>query len=151
MADYNKPLPKPDPITQTYWDSLKAHAMQVQRCNDTGKFFFYPRGISPYTGSTNISWEPVSGRGTVYAFTVIPEPRRAWPGFGPDAPYVVAMVDLEEGNARVMTNLVNVQGNGESVEEKFQHVLDTVKVGLPVKVVYDDVTEDITLAKFEPA
>ena len=50
-----------------------------------------------------------------------------------------------------MTNLVNVQGNGESVEEKFQHVLDTVKVGLPVKVVYDDVTEDITLAKFEPA
>jgi uncharacterized OB-fold protein len=151
MAEYKKPLPKPDPITQPYWDSLKAHAMQVQRCNDTGKFFFYPRGLSPYTGSTNISWEPVSGRGTVYAFTIIPEARRAWPGFGDDAPYVVAMVELEEGNARVMTNLVNVVGDDIAQENKFKAVLDNVKVGMPVKVVYDDVTDEVTLAKFEPA
>lgn len=151
MADYKKPLPKPDPITQPYWDSLKAHTMQVQRCNDTGKFFFYPRGLSPYTGSTNISWEPVSGRGTLYAFSIVPEARRAMPGFGEDAPYVVAMVELEEGNARVMTNLVNVVGGDVPAEGRFQALIDTVKVGMPLKVVYDDATEDVTLAKFEPA
>ncbi len=138
MSDYNKPLPQPDPITQPFWDSLKDHAMKIQRCNDTGKFFFYPRGVSPYTGSKNISWESVSGNGTIYGFTIIGEQRRAWPGF--EAPYVIAMVELEEGNARMMTNIINVEADPEHV-----------KVGMPVKVVYDDVTDDITLAKFEPA
>ncbi|MFW6073983.1 MAG: Zn-ribbon domain-containing OB-fold protein [Chloroflexota bacterium] len=140
MADYKKPLPKPDPITQPYWDSVKDHAMKIQKCGDTGKFFFYPRGVSPYTGTKDVSWEPVSGNGTIYAFTIIPEARRAWPGFGDDAPYVVAMVDLEEGNARLMTHIVNVEADPEHV-----------KVGMPVKVVYDDVTDEITLPKFEPA
>lgn len=139
-AEYKKPLPKPDPITQPYWDSLKEHAMKIQKCNDTGKYFFYPRGVSPYTGSTNISWEPVSGNGTIYGFTIIPEARRAMPGFGEDAPYVVAMVELDEGNARLMTNIVNVEASP-----------DAVKVGMPVKVVYDDVTDEFTLPKFEPA
>jgi hypothetical protein len=137
MAEYNKPLPKPDPVTKPYWDSLKEHAMKIQKCNDTGKFFFYPRGISPFTGSTNISWEAVSGRGEIYALTIIPTQRSAWPGF--EAPYVVAMVELEEG-AKLMTNIVNVEADPEHV-----------KVGMPVKVVYDDVTDEITLPKFEPA
>jgi hypothetical protein len=137
MAEYNKPLPKPDPVTKPYWDSLKEHAMKIQKCNDTGKFFFYPRGISPFTGSTNISWEAVSGNGEIYALTIIPTQRSAWPGF--EAPYVVAMVELEEG-AKLMTNIVNVEADPEHV-----------KVGMPVKVVYDDVTDEITLPKFEPA
>lgn len=137
MADYKKPLPKPDPITAPYWESLKQHEMKIQRCNDTGKFFFYPRGLSPFTGSTNISWEPVSGNGTVYGFTIVDQARYAWPGF--EAPYVIALVELEEG-ARLMTNLVNVDADPEHVS-----------VGMAVKVVYDDVTDEVTLPKFEPA
>ena len=79
MADYKKPLPMPDPVTQPFWDSVKQHAMKIQRCNDNGKFFFYPRGLSPYTLSDNISWEPVSGKGTLHAFTVVQNQRQ--PGF----------------------------------------------------------------------
>jgi uncharacterized OB-fold protein len=137
MAEYNKPLPKPDPVTKPYWDSVKAHAMQIQKCNDTDQYFFYPRGISPFTGSTNISWEEVSGRGEIYAFTILPTQRSAWPGF--EAPYVVAMVELEEG-PKLMTNIVNVEADPEHIS-----------VGMPVKVFYDDVTDEITLPKFEPA
>lgn len=149
MAEYNKPLPKPDPVTKPYWDSVKEHAMKIQKCNDTGKYFFYPRGLSPFTGSTNISWEPVSGRGEIYGFTIIPSQRSAWPGF--EAPYVVAMVELEEG-ARLMTNIVNVIENEDaSVEEKFEELKNKIHVGMKVKVVYDDVTDEITLPKFEPA
>lgn len=139
MADYKKPLPKPDPQTAPYWESLKQHEMKIQRCNDTGKFFFYPRGLSPFTGTDDLSWESVSGNGTVYGFTIIPEAKRAYPGFGDDAPYVVAMVELEEG-PKMMTNLVNVEADPEHVS-----------VGMPVKLVYDDVTEEVTLPKFEPA
>ncbi len=136
MADYKKPLPQADPVTQPYWDSLKAHAMQIQRCNDTGKFFFYPRGLSPFTLSGNISWEPVSGKGTLYAFTIV-QLNRA-PGFADELPYVVALIELDEG-VRLMSNLIDVTPNPESV-----------KIGMPVELVYDDVTDDITLPKFRP-
>lgn len=136
MSKYVKPLPQPDPVTQPYWDSLKAHAMQIQRCNDTGKYFFYPRGLSPFTLSDNISWETVSGKGTLYAYTIVQNQRQ--PGFAEEVPYIVAMVELDEG-PRMMTNLIEIEATPE-----------TVKIGMPVEIVYDDVTEEITLPKFRP-
>ena len=42
MSQYQKPLPQSDPTTAPYWESVKAHAMKIQKDNDTGKFFFYP-------------------------------------------------------------------------------------------------------------
>ncbi len=137
MANYQKPLPQPDPVTAPYWESLKAHEMKIQRCNDTGKFFFYPRGMSPFTWSDNISWEPVSGKGQVHAFTIVHLNRA--PGFSDDLPYVVAMIELEEG-ARMMSNLIDVDPDP-----------DHVKIGMPVELVYDDVTDEVTLPKFRPA
>jgi uncharacterized OB-fold protein len=137
MADYKKPLPQSDPVTAPYWESLKAHAMKIQRCNDTGKFFFYPRGLSPFTFSDNISWELVSGKGNIYAFTIV-QLNRA-PGFADELPYVVALIELDEG-VRVMSNVIDVTPDP-------QHV----KVGMPVELVYDDVTDEITLPKFRPA
>lgn len=136
MSDYKKPLPQSDPTTAPFWESLKAHAMQIQRCNDTGKFFFYPRGLSPFTLSENIAWEPVSGKGVVYAFTIVYLNRA--PGFGDELPYVVALIELDEG-ARLMSNLIDVTPDPEHV-----------KIGMPVEVVYDDVTPEVTLPKFRP-
>ncbi len=137
MADYKKPLPKADPVTAPYWESLKAHAMKIQRCNDTGKFFFYPRGMSPFTLSGNLSWEAVSGKGVLHAFTIVHANRA--PGFAEELPYVVALIELEEG-VRMMSNLIDVQADPEHV-----------KIGMPVELVYDDVTNEITLPKFRPA
>ena len=137
MADYKKPLPQADPVTAPFWESVKAHEMKIQRCNDTGKYFFYPRGMSPFTLSSNISWEPVSGKGTVHAFTIVHLNRA--PGFSDDLPYVVAMVELEEG-PRMMSNLIDIEADPEHV-----------KIGMPVELVYDDVTDEITLPKFKPA
>jgi len=137
MSDYKKPLPQADPVTATFWESVKAHKMKIQRCNDTGKYFFYPRGMSPFTLSDNISWEPVSGKGTLHAFTIVHLNRA--PGFADELPYVVAMVELEEG-PRMMSNLIDIEPNPEKV-----------KIGMPVELVYDDVTEEITLPKFRPA
>ncbi len=137
MADYKKPLPQADPVTAPFWESVKAHEMKIQRCNDTGKYFFYPRGMSPFTLSSNISWEPVSGKGTVHAFTIVHLNRA--PGFSDDLPYVVAMVELEEG-PRMMSNLIDIEADPEHV-----------KIGMPVELFYDDVTDEITLPKFKPA
>jgi uncharacterized OB-fold protein len=83
-----------------------------------------------------LEWVPVSGRGTLFAFS-IPH-RHANRAFGSRAPYVVALVELEEG-ARMLANLVDVEPTPEAV-----------KIGMPLEIVYDDVTEDITLPRFKP-
>jgi uncharacterized protein len=137
MSDYQKPIPAADGTTRPFWESLKAHEMKIQRCNDTGKFFFYPRGMSPFTLSDNVSWKPVSGKGVVHAFTIVHLNRA--PGFADELPYVVAMVELEEG-ARLMTNIIDVEPDPEHV-----------KIGMPVEIVYEDITDEVTLPKFKPA
>lgn len=137
MADYAKPLPTPDPVTKPFWDSLKAHAIQLQRCSGCGRFVYYPRALCPGCLSDDLVWTPVSGRGVLHAFTIPHRhPNRA---FSADGPYVVALVDLEEG-VRVMSNLIGVDPTPEAVT-----------VGMPVEIVYDDVTEEITLPKFRPS
>jgi uncharacterized OB-fold protein len=136
MSQYQKPLPQADPTTAPYWESLKAHAMKIQKDNDTGKFFFYPRGLSPFSLSGNISWEPVSGKGKVYAFTIVHLNRA--PGFADELPYVVALIELDEG-VRLMSNLIDVPADPAQV-----------KIGMPVELVYDDVTDEVTLPKFRP-
>ena len=136
MTSYAKPLPEPDPLTRPYWESVKAHAMQLQRCGDCGAFVFFPRALCPRCFSADLQWTPVSGRGVVHAFT-IPH-RHPLPAFQPDLPYVVAIVELEEG-ARLMTSLVGVTPDPAHVA-----------IGMPVEIVYDDVTPEITLPRFRP-
>jgi uncharacterized OB-fold protein len=136
MAEYAKPLPSPDPVTRPFWESLKAHAMRLQRCAGCGMFVYYPRPLCPGCLSDQLAWTAVSGRGTVYAFAIVHRhPNRA---FTANGPYVLAMVELEEG-ARLMSNLVEIDPDPSAVQ-----------VGMPVQVVYDDVTDDVTLPKFRP-
>jgi uncharacterized OB-fold protein len=136
MADYKKPLPTPDPVTKPYWDSLKAHALEIQRCGGCQQMIFYPRPLCPSCMSDDLTWTKVSGRGVVHAFAI---PHRSPnPAFASEAPYVVALVELEEG-ARMMSNLVDVDPTPEAV-----------RVGMAVEIVYDDVTDEVTLPKFRP-
>ena len=133
---YDKPLPVPDPGTQPFWDGLKAGQLRFQRCTSCNKAVFYPRVGCPHCGERKLEWETSSGRGTVHAFTIA---HRGVPAaFKGSSPYVVAMVELEEG-ARMMTNLVDVEPTPEAV-----------KIGMSVQIVFDAVTDDITLAKFKP-
>jgi uncharacterized OB-fold protein len=127
----------PDPVTRPFWDSLRAHAIQLQRCQGCGRYVYYPRPLCPSCGSRDLVWTPVSGRGVVHAFT-IPH-RQANPFFAARVPYVVALVELEEG-ARMMANLVDVEPTPEAVH-----------VGLRVEIVYEDVTDEVTLPAFRPA
>jgi uncharacterized OB-fold protein len=131
---YAKPLPIKDAENAPYWDSLKAHAMRLQRCAN-GHFRYPVNPVCPECLSTNFTWEPVSGRGRVYSFIVVHQVYD--PSFKEDVPYNVAVVELEEG-PRLLTNLVEMD-NGD------------VRIDMPVQVVYDDVTDEFTLARFAPA
>jgi len=134
MTTYNKPLPKPDVISQKFWDATKRHELIVQRCKSCNQYIMYPREVCSRCLSTNLDWTKVSGKGRVYSYTVIHQP--AHPGFAADIPYVLAIVELEEG-PRLLTNIVGCSP-------------DEVKVDMPVTAVFDDVTPEVTLVKFKP-
>jgi uncharacterized OB-fold protein len=96
MAERVIPAPIPDPTTKPFWDAAREGRLLIGRCRDTGRHFFPPRGISPFTLSTEVEMVEASGRGTVYSFSVM---RVA-------APYAPAMVELAEG-PRIFTNIVD--------------------------------------------
>jgi uncharacterized OB-fold protein len=85
--------------------------------------------------SSSTEWVRASGKGTVHSFTVTYQNQA--PGFREELPYVLAVVELAEG-PRLMTNVVECAP-------------DAVRIGMAVEVVFDDVTPEVTLAKFRPA
>jgi len=133
MSEYLKPLPKPSPASRPFWDAARRHELTLQRCGACHKFIYYPRDRCPHCFSAELSWERVSGRGKVYSYTVV---RRASTRSFADAPYVLAIVELDEG-VRMTSNVVAPA--------------DQVRVDMPVTVYFDDVTPEHTLVKFKPA
>jgi len=82
----------------------------------------------------NSEWVRVSGRGKVYTWTTIYQ--RYHPAFAEELPYNVTMVALEEG-PRLLANIVDCKN-------------EDLRIGMEVEVVFEDVTEEITLPKFRP-
>ena len=107
----------------------------MPRCKTCSNLFFYPREVCPTCLSSDLEWVPVSGNGKLYSYTVVHQP--GIPSFQEDSPYIFAMVQLDEG-PRMVANLVECP-----VEE--------AKMDMPVTVVFDDVTPEVTLVKFKPA
>ena len=127
--------PEITPPHQPFWDALRRHELLVQQCADCGRLRFIPSELCPACHSSSATWAPVSGRGSVYTYTVVH--RAPTPAYQADAPYVLAYVELAEG-PRMPARLVDVTP-------------DEVAVGMPVTVVFDDVAPDLTLYRFRPA
>jgi uncharacterized OB-fold protein len=129
-------LPKPTPDSLPFWKGLKAHELRLQRCRSCRQAFFYPRNVCPHCLSGDVEWFHASGRGRVHTFVVNHLPGRNFPL---DAPYVIAVVELEEG-PRLLTNLVGVEPDPAKI-----------RCEMPVVIEYVDVTEEFTLPRFRPA
>lgn len=132
---YSKPLPRIDEESRGWWEALARHELYVQRCGQCGTKRLPPRAVCPRCLSSKIEWLRASGKGTVYSYTVTRQ--NQMPGFREELPYVLAMVELEEG-PRIMTNVVGCDPDG-------------VRIGMPVVVQFEDVTPEVTLPKFRPA
>ena len=117
-----------------FWDGLRRHELLVQQCAECGRLRFIPSELCSACLSSECAWVPVSGRGTVYTFTVVH--RAPTPVYQAEAPYAIAYIELEEG-PRVPARLVDVAP-------------EAVEVGMPVTVVFDDVDDDLTLYRFRP-
>jgi uncharacterized OB-fold protein len=132
---YQKPLPEPSSVSAPFWEGLRAGEIRLQRCCECSRYVFYPRIVCQHCLSDRLEWTTTSGRGRVYSYTLV---RRAMnPAFASEVPYIFAIVELEEG-VRVTTNIVNCGS-------------DEIRVDMPVKATYDNVTPEVALLKFEPA
>ena len=134
-GEYQKPLPQIDEVSRPYWEAAKRHELVLQRCQGCGHFRYPAGDTCPRCLSDRLEWVKVSGRGRVYTWTVFHKVYH--PAFAEDMPYAVVAVELEEG-PRLLTNLVDCR-------------LEDIEVGMPVEVVFDDVTEEISLSKFRPS
>ncbi|MCY4449075.1 MAG: Zn-ribbon domain-containing OB-fold protein [Chloroflexi bacterium] len=134
---YRGPLPVKQPESDYYWEKAQAHELWLRRCDACEQAYFYPRDFCPHCGSRDVSWVQASGRGTLHTFAIVH--RAPVPAFRDHVPFVVAMVDLEEG-PRIPTNLTGVEPDPAHIQ-----------VGMAVEVAFADVTDDITLPVFRPA
>ena len=135
MADDSKPLPIPDTDSKPFWESCKRHSMALQQCVACNRFRYPPRGLCPYCHSIEARWSPVSGRGRVYVSLVMCHSYGA--AWDAEVPYNVVMIELEEG-VRMWSNVIGCSP-------------DEVRIGDPVELVYEDVTEAVTLPRFRRA
>lgn len=128
----DRPLPAPDQDSTAYWDAAHRHELVVQFCADCRSYQFYPRSICVACGSSEVSWRPASGRGVIYSYTINHRAPGAWAT--DRVPYVVALVDLAEG-PRMLANIVDSDP-------------EAVRIGSEVSVVFEDVTDSISLPQF---
>jgi uncharacterized OB-fold protein len=128
-----RPLPLVDHVSEQYFAAAADGKLLIQECPACGHRQFYPRACCTACAA-NTEWKEASGRGTVHTFTII---RQNWAmPFKNELPYVVAMVQLEEG-PKMMTNITH--GDPEAIE-----------IGTPVEVYMVKVEDGLGLPFWRP-
>lgn len=132
---YSRPLPVPDPESTPFWNGMREGKLMLQRCASSGTYLFPPVTFCPGSLETP-EWVEASGKGTIFSWIVVrhPVPRDL---YADDVPYMVAIVALDEG-CRMTGNIVNCAP-------------EDMRAGMPVEIVFNSVTPEITLPAFRPA
>ena len=128
-------IPPVSELTRPFWEAASQHTLVLQYCEANDKYVFPPRAHSPWGGGP-LAWKEVSGRGSVYTYTIAHRPPH--PVFAQQCPMAIAIVELAEG-PRMMTNIINCDPGD-------------LQVGMSVHVTFEAIDDsDITLPVFEPA
>jgi uncharacterized OB-fold protein len=137
MATSVKPIPVPSDADRPFWDGTRAHRLVLSRCDRCGWCAQRSQLVCPNCRGEAFTWSEVSGRGTIWSYTVAHQTWTA--GFEDELPYVVVAVAIEEQPSLLLvTDLVG------------DFSLDELDVGLPVRAAYEP-RGDETLLQFELA
>lgn len=131
-----RPLPLADEASEGFWAAAKAGRLDIQRCGACRRWNHAPGLACPSCGSFELAYETVSGKGKLFAWTVIKEAPA--PGFRHMLPLIVGVVELAEQEHLVLgANVLEA-----SVEE--------LKLGMPLEVVFEKLSDECTLPQFRP-
>jgi len=134
VDEWTKPLPLPDNVSAPYWQAAAEGRLLIQRCPACGNVQWYPRALCTACGG-DPEWLEAAGRGTVHTFTVIRQ--YGMKPFRDELPYVIAMVELEEGPL--------VFGSVTGCDP------DAVSIGMPVEVHFRRAADDVGIPYWRPA
>jgi uncharacterized OB-fold protein len=134
MNEYTKPLPEIGEENRVFWESAKKNELRMQKCTDCGHIRYPINSVCTSCLSDGFTWEKLSGRGTVFNKIIFHQVYHK--GFAQDAPYNVVMIQLAEG-PRMFSNVVGIKN-------------EEINIGMAVEVVFDHVTDDIAIPKFQP-
>ena len=130
-----KPLPTPSKLSMPFWEALKNGEFKLQRCTSCGHYNHPPKIICPRCHGRTLEWSAVPKTGTIYSYTVVHRPPSA--AFKADVPYAVGLVDIDGTGVRLLSSLVMPVAEA--------------KVGNRVELMFDRVSEAITLFRFAPS
>jgi uncharacterized OB-fold protein len=132
-----RPVPVPDAVSQFYWDAANSGVLAIQGFPEIGHFQHPPSPVPEVRGGAEATAAavPVSGRGTLFAFTVLHQPFH--PGFVDAVPLIIGLTELDDApGVRILTNIVDA-----SPAE--------LRCGLPMEVVFER-RDDFALPQFRP-
>ncbi len=132
QGDYPLPLPELEGLHKEFYDHCKNNTLHFQRCSDCQTWRHVPREMCPECGSWNWEWQPSSGRGRVFTWTVVNRPMH--PAFVDECPYAPVVIEMEEG-VRLLSEIIDCKP-------------EDLAMDMAVEVLYDIVTDDVTLPKF---
>lgn len=116
-----RPLPQVTPWSRPFWDAAAERRLLLQKCQSCDTLIMYPKLACPNCLGTDLGWTEASGKGTVYTYTV--QVAGAPSGFEDAVPYVVAVIQLQEG-VQLMSNIVGDGATevecGDQVEVDFE-------------------------------
>jgi uncharacterized OB-fold protein len=128
-------IPGMTDLTRPYWDAARQGRLVVQQCQACGQAWHPPLPACPHCHRADLGWRQVAGTGTVYTYTVVRHPTHV--ALADAVPYVIAIVELTEG-PRMVSGITGCD-------------VTDVRAGMPVKVRFTAVTDEVTLPYFEPA
>jgi uncharacterized OB-fold protein len=133
-ALFPRPVPALEPHTEAFWRACRAGHLEFTRCAPCGWFIHPSRPLCPRCRGRDLTVAVVSGQARLHSYTV--NHQRWFPG--QTVPYVVGLVELaEQPGLRLTTNIVNCPP-------------ERVVIGMPLRVVFEIVNDDIALPLFEP-
>lgn len=111
------PVPEPNPDSRAYWAAAREKRLVVQQCRSCGRRHFMARAQCPACWSSQLDWVDCGGGGTVYSASLVH--RAPTPDFSASTPYVIALVDLDEG-PRMFANVVGPGALGVAIGDRVQ-------------------------------
>ena len=124
-------------LNKQFWDGTKRHELVIQKCKKCGEYQWYARANCIHCGTREPEWAKVSGKGTIYSYTIISLVVGNSPLYNLEIPFAIGLVELDEG-PRIYARLVDC-GPTE------------VKIDMRVEVDFKDLTSEITIPVFKPA
>ena len=131
--DVSRPAPRHFSFSEPFWEGTREKKVRLQYCRGSGRYQFYPRPVSIFTGRRDLEWREVSGRGEIFSYTTAVIAR---PPFAGHTPYLIATVTLDEG-VNVIANLIRCP-------------LEQLAIGMRVRPAWGPLPDGTNLLLFEP-